>query len=111
MVTHPDYFCPTDEGPEPDCGAFAKVIELATKKLPVAVLGKPHPSMIEEAVRRSRVNKKDMVLIGDRLMTDIAMGKQAGIDTVLVLTGESTRRDLKNSKFKPKLVVPSVKSL
>jgi ribonucleotide monophosphatase NagD (HAD superfamily) len=44
-------------------------------------------------------------------MTDIAMGKQAGIDTVLVLTGESTRRDLKNSKFKPKLVVPSVKSL
>lgn len=111
VVTHPDYFCPTDRGPEPDCGAFAKVIELTTKKTPIAVLGKPHPSMIEEAKRRSKGRGQEMVLFGDRLMTDIAMGKRAGIDTVLVLTGESTRSDIRKSKLRPTAVVRSVNDL
>lgn len=111
IVTHPDYFCPTDIGPEPDCGAFAKVIELATKNSPLVVLGKPHPSMIREAQRRSGAKARDMVLIGDRLMTDMAMGKAAGIDTLMVLTGESQIKDLRGSKVRPRAVVKSVKLL
>jgi HAD superfamily hydrolase (TIGR01457 family) len=116
IVTHPDLFCPTDEGPEPDCGAIAKLLELSSGASPQIVLGKPHLSMISEAMKRAggkTVKKKEIVLIGDRLSTDIAMGVAAGIDTVLVLSGETKRRDLRalRSRSKPTHVVPSVKSL
>lgn len=111
IVTHPDYFCPTDIGPEPDCGSFAKVIELTTKRLPLAVLGKPHPSMIVEALRRSRAKKSEVILVGDRLQTDIEMGKRSKIDTLLVLTGETQLKDLKKSKTKPSYILRSVQSL
>lgn len=109
VVTHPDYFCPTDEGPEPDCGAIAKLLELTTPKSPLAVLGKPHPSMIRIALERVSgprargTRRGDVVLIGDRLTTDIAMARAAGIDAVLVLSGETKRRDLRGGKL-PKSV-------
>lgn len=108
VVTHPDYFCPTERGPQPDCGAFAKVIELATGIRPKAVLGKPNPLMLDEALERAQAKKSDTVLVGDRLSTDIAMGRSGGIDTVLVLTGEAKRQDLKNSRLRPKFVIEGV---
>jgi HAD superfamily hydrolase (TIGR01450 family) len=111
LVTHPDLFCPTDEGPEPDCGSFAAVIELVTKKKPARVLGKPNPLMVKIAKQRSHARNSEMILIGDRLQTDIRMGSGAGIDTIMVLTGDSKIKDLKGSKVRPKFIVPSVKDI
>lgn len=111
IVTHPDFFCPTDEGPEPDCGAIAKMLELTTKKIPVAVMGKPHRAMIDEVRRRCPCSLKEMILVGDRLMTDILMAKNAKIQSILVLTGESTKKDLARSKAKPSAIVRSVRDL
>jgi glycerol 3-phosphatase-2 len=111
VVTHPDLYCPTDKGREPDCGAIAQLIELVTEVKPLVVLGKPHPLMMKIAADRCRAPKKDMILIGDRLSTDIQMAKAQGIHSLLVLSGETTRRMLSRSKVQPTYVVGSVRDL
>ncbi|MBN8554506.1 MAG: HAD-IIA family hydrolase [Deltaproteobacteria bacterium] len=112
VVTHPDLFCPTDEGPEPDCGAIAKLLELSSGRDRHSTLGKPHPSMIQEVIKRSGRKKSEMILIGDRLSTDVKMGREAGIETILVLSGETKRQHLRAMhSLKPTFVVPSVKEL
>lgn len=110
-VAHPDYFCPTEKGPQPDCGSIALMLEKTTKKSPKAVMGKPHPSMIQEVQRRVDCHKSEMVLIGDRLMTDHLMAQRAKIDSVFVLSGDSSAKDLSSSEFKPRAVVTSVRKL
>lgn len=111
IVTHPDLYCPTDKGREPDCGAFAKVLEAVTEKKPLVVLGKPHRLMIEEVRRRKPYRVSEMVLIGDRLMTDIAMAKSAGIDSLLVLSGETTAAKARKSRLKATFTAKSVADL
>ena len=111
IVTHPDLFCPTDKGREPDCGAIAMLIKAVTDVSPLVTLGKPHGLMMQVAFDRCRAPKKDMILIGDRLSTDIQMARSAGIQSVLVLSGETTRRLLKSSAVKPTYVVGSVRDL
>jgi len=111
ILTHPDIFCPTDNGREPDCGSIGSVIELVTNRKPAAVLGKPHPLMVKEVAERTYCRRDQMLLVGDRLSTDIQMGKNFGIQTVLVLSGETKRKDLKKSKLKPNLVISSVANL
>jgi len=111
IVTHPDLYCPTDKGREPDCGSFAAVLRLVTETDPIAVLGKPHSSMIEEVLRRSGASKKSMILTGDRLSTDILMARRAGIESLLVLSGETTKQKLRASRAKPRFVLDSVADL
>lgn len=111
IVTHPDLYCPTNYGREPDCGAFGKILELVTEKKPLAVLGKPHSLMIEEVVRRSKGRKSDFILVGDRLSTDILMAKNAGIESLLVLSGETSQKILKSSRIKPTMLLRSVNDL
>lgn len=112
IVTHPDVYCPTNEGLEPDCGAIAALIASATRTRPEVVLGKPHPSMIDEALKRLKLHKNELVLIGDRLSTDIAMAHEARIDGLLVLSGETTAADLKKIKKKRLFgIVSSVQDL
>lgn len=112
VVTHPDWFCPTEQGPEPDCGALALLIEQTTGKKPLEVLGKPSIWMIRELKSRFRFKPKDAVLIGDRLSTDILMANQAGIDSVLVLSGDSSRSDLgRKGSPKPSFVIKDVAQL
>jgi HAD superfamily hydrolase (TIGR01450 family) len=112
IVTHPDVYCPTNEGLEPDCGAIAALVGSATRTSPAAVLGKPHPSMIDEALKRLKLRKDELVLIGDRLSTDIAMAQAARIDELLVLSGETTLADLKTIKKKRLFgIVSSVQDL
>jgi HAD superfamily hydrolase (TIGR01450 family) len=111
VVTHPDLYCPTDKGREPDCGSIARMIELVTEVKPLAVLGKPHPLMMQIALDRCRAPKKDIILIGDRLSTDIEMAKAQGVQSLLVLSGETTRRMLSRSKVQPTYVVGSVQDL
>jgi len=111
FVTHPDYFCPTDQGPEPDCGSIALLLEKACRRKPLAVYGKPHPWMIEEVIRRQKCSRSKMILIGDRLQTDILMAKASKIQSLLVLSGETKLRDLKNSKVRPDFVLSSVSNI
>lgn len=111
VVTHPDYFCPTEEGPEPDCGSIALALAATTQREPTIVLGKPHPAMIEEVKRRSRLPRARYVLVGDRLQTDVAMARASKISSLMVLSGDSQKHEVSRARFKPHFVTSSVKDL
>lgn len=111
IVAHPDPFCPSDEGPIVDCGAYYACIRTTTGKDALTVLGKPSAKMIEEVERRFPIDRSKMVVLGDRLYTDIALGREAGVDTILVLTGENTLDDVVTSSEAPTWILPSVADL
>ena len=73
------------------------------------VIGKPQPHMVELAVKQSGFTKDQAILLGDRLYTDIKSGVNAGIDTVLVLSGEATLADLEVSDVKPTYVFENIR--
>jgi len=100
VQTHPDLVCPTRTGSIPDAGAISALIQAATDVKPT-VLGKPHGDMILNRLARIGVSPSDSVMVGDRLYTDMKMGEAAGVDTVLVLTGEATIQDLLASSCRP----------
>lgn len=106
-ATNPDWVCPVDFGYIPDCGSMCFAIGKATGRTP-AFIGKPEPAMIDIAREKFGADKKDVVVFGDRLYTDIASGKNAGVDSVLVLSGEATLKDLNESDVKPDFVLNSV---
>ena len=110
IATNPDWVCPTAFGYVPDCGSFADIIRRATGKLP-KFIGKPEPDMLLQALKKYGLNKEDALMIGDRVYTDIASGFNAGIDTVLVLSGESTREDAELSSTKPTYIFDSIKDV
>lgn len=109
-ATNPDWVCPVDFGYIPDCGSMCFGIEKATGKKPVFI-GKPEPTMINIVMRKFGVKKSDTVVIGDRLYTDIPSGVNAGVDTVMVLSGEATLKDYEESQMKPTFVLNSVKEM
>ncbi len=111
LVVHPDRFCPTHEGLEPDAGAIAALIEAATGRPPEVILGKPHASMLHLALERANVDKSQALVVGDRLSTDIQMALRQRLDAVLVLSGETKRRDIPSDLSKKILVVSSVRDL
>ena len=82
----------------------------ATKRKP-KFIGKPEATMVELAVEKSGFTKEQSVLLGDRLYTDIASGHNAGIDTMLMLSGESTINDLKEFDFSPTFIYKNVREL
>jgi 4-nitrophenyl phosphatase/NagD protein len=110
IATHPDYNCPTETGYIPDCGAMTAFIEASTGVLP-QVIGKPNKEIIEAFLNKKNYAKSEMAIVGDRLYTDIATGVNAGITTVLVLSGESTLADVEASKIKPDYVFDNVGKL
>ena len=94
VETNPDRYCPFPGGRgEPDCAAITAAIEACTGTRKVASFGKPDPIMVEEALRGLDVAPSDCLMIGDRLMTDVAMAVDAGMASCLVLTGDSTREE------------------
>jgi HAD superfamily hydrolase (TIGR01457 family) len=107
VATNPDIVCPTWYGSVPDCGSIANILEAATGRRP-RFIGKPNPEMLLLAVEKAGLKKSDAVMIGDRLYTDIASGVNAGIDTVFVLSGEGTLKDLEKSDKKPTFVMKNV---
>ncbi len=100
LATNPDWVCPTAFGYVPDCGAICQMLQHATGRLPYFI-GKPEPAMARLAMQRCGCAPTDAVMIGDRIYTDIACGVNAGIDTVLVFSGETTRADGEKSDIKP----------
>lgn len=92
LATHPDFVCPTDAGPLPDIGSFIRMYEAATGRSPQRIFGKPCTEVLEPVL--SKYERKDVCMVGDRLMTDKVLGENAGIDFILVLSGETTEADL-----------------
>ena len=110
VATNPDWVCPTAYGYVPDCGCFAEMLKRATGKEPFFI-GKPRPDMLLLAIEKYGYEKCECVMIGDRLYTDIASGVNAEIDTIFVLSGEGTLRDLEESSVKPTYVMENIREV
>jgi len=107
IATNPDWVCPTWYGSVPDCGSVCEMLRRATGRQPY-VIGKPRPDMAHLAMEREGARAEETVLIGDRLYTDIACGVNAGIDTVLVLSGETKSEDVAASEVQPAYVLQNI---
>lgn len=110
IATHPDTNCPDEEGLIPDIGAIISFVQAATGRLPDVTIGKPYFPILSSLQAKTGIAPQDMAMVGDRLYTDIAMGKY-GIMTILVLTGETKPADLEGSIFTPDLVVQDLPGL
>lgn len=94
LCTHPDFNCPTETGFIPDSGAIAALVTASTGVTPL-YLGKPYATTIDMIGEVTGIARDDMCIFGDRLYTDIALGKKHGVTSVLVLSGETTEADVK----------------
>jgi len=111
VATNPDRTCPVEGGEIPDCAAMTAAIEAVTGKKVEIVVGKPSPIMIQAALEVLGLKPEDCILIGDRLETDIKMGKESGIATGIVLTGvtnEETLKASKSSSIQPDFIFQSI---
>lgn len=111
VATNPDLVCPVAANRAiPDCGSICSMIENATGKKPY-VIGKPRPEMAESLCSRFTVPPEKTAVIGDRLYTDIAMGHNARLLSICVLTGETNRGDIEMSEIKPDYTFSSIDEL
>ena len=109
IATHPDVRCPLEGGKYiPDCGSILALIKAATGKDCLFTAGKPSGHMVGVALRRAGFKPEELVVVGDRLYTDIALGRNAGIFSILLLSGETTEKDLENSAWQPDLVLNGI---
>lgn len=93
LSTHPDFNCPTEDGFIPDSGAISAFVTASTGVTPT-YFGKPYRSTLDMICQITGVDASDMVIFGDRLYTDIALGKRNGVTSVLVLSGETNMTDV-----------------
>jgi len=111
VATNPDRTCPVEGGEIPDCAAMIAAIEAVTQKKVEVIVGKPSPLMIQAAMDAMGLRPDECILIGDRLETDIRMGKESGIATGIVLTGvtnEQTLKEIKHTSIQPDFVFQSI---
>lgn len=111
LATHPDYNCPTETGFIPDAGAIQAFIHASAFRYPDRVIGKPNRDIIDYLAERVGVEKADIAMVGDRLYTDIAAGRNNGLKSVLVLSGEATLADAAESDVTPHLIFSSVREM
>lgn len=108
IATHPDFNCPTPEGPIPDCGSMIALITASTGVKP-KIIGKPYPQMVEALQAKYGLeNPNTVAMVGDRLYTDIAMGAAAGIRSILVLSGETQLEDVEGSDVQPDFILENL---
>lgn len=113
IASHPDLVCPTDQPTMlVDCGAICHALQMATGVAPL-VIGKPNPRMLDPICRHHAVDMEQIAVVGDRLMTDMAMARASGALGILVLTGEATLHDVEMlpPENRPDLVVEDVGQL
>jgi 4-nitrophenyl phosphatase len=108
--SNPDTTLPMPDGVIPGAGAFQAAIQAATGVAPL-VIGKPEPTMFLMGAESLGYPPREVAIVGDRLDTDIVGGSRAGLMTVLVLTGVSTRDELERAAIKPALVFPDLPAL
>ncbi|HOB63531.1 MAG: HAD-IIA family hydrolase [Clostridiales bacterium] len=111
MATHPDIVCPSDIGDMPDVGALMALLECSCGRAPSVICGKPYSPMAEIINSIVNVEKEKIVMVGDRLYTDILFGINNGYQSLLVLSGETTPEMLASSGIQPTHVLPSVKEI
>ena len=100
IATNPDATGPSKDGPMPATGAIAALITKATGREPY-IVGKPNPMMFRSAMNQIDAHSETTAMIGDRMDTDIIAGMEAGLHTVLVLSGITHRDDIAAYPFRP----------
>ena len=105
--TNYDLTGPSEQGIIPACRAFVKPIEMVTGK-EAYYIGKPNPLMMRTGLNMLGVHSNEAVIIGDRMDTDIVSGIESGLDTVLVLSGVSTRKTVETFPYRPRLILNHV---
>jgi NagD protein len=110
IATNPDATGPSPDGVLPATGSVASLISRATGITPYFV-GKPNPLMIRSALNALEAHSESTAMIGDRMDTDIVAGLEAGLETILVLTGVTALEDAERHPFRPARIVDSVAEL
>src|ERR1041385_9231417 len=110
IATNPDATGPAPEGPLPATGSVAALVSRATGVDPYYV-GKPNPLMMRSALNAIEAHSETTAMIGDRMDTDVVSGLEAGLETILVLTGISTRESAVRYPYRPARIVDSVADL
>jgi NagD protein len=110
IATNPDATGPTPDGPLPATGSVAALISRATGVEPYFV-GKPNPLMMRSALNAIEAHSETTAMVGDRMDTDVLSGLEAGMHTVLVLTGSTTREAAERFPFRPSRIVDSIADL
>jgi HAD superfamily hydrolase (TIGR01450 family) len=111
IATNPDRTCPVEGGEIPDCAGMTAAVEAVTGRRVEVVVGKPSPIILEVALARLGVPARDCAIVGDRIETDIVMGKQQGLGTVLVLSGVTRPGDPRIVEVGPDVVLGSIGEL
>ena len=110
IATNPDPTGPSNEGVLPATGSVAALITKATGKHPY-IVGKPNPMMFRSAMRKIGAHSESTGMIGDRMDTDVVAGIEAGLHTVLVLTGIADQKEIERYPFRPTEILNSVEDL
>ncbi len=110
IATNPDPSGPSESGITPACGAMAALIEKATGVSPFFV-GKPNPLMMRTALNYLNLHSENTVMVGDRMDTDIIAGVESGLETILVLSGVTTRQQAERFPYQPTRVLESVSKI
>ncbi|HEY7966634.1 MAG TPA: HAD-IIA family hydrolase [Solirubrobacteraceae bacterium] len=110
IATNPDATGPTAEGPLPATGSVAALISHATGVAPYFV-GKPNPLMMRSALNAIDAHSETAAMVGDRMDTDVVSGLEAGMETILVLTGITTREDAEAHPYRASRIVDSIADL
>jgi NagD protein len=110
IATNPDATGPSPDGPLPATGSVAAMISRATGVEPYFV-GKPNPLMMRSALNRIEAHSETTVMVGDRMDTDVKSGLEAGLRTVLVLTGSTREHQVERFPYRPTRVVDSIADL
>jgi HAD superfamily hydrolase (TIGR01450 family) len=108
IATHPDLVCPTPEGPIPDIGAMLALFEKATGKKAQKIFGKPNVEMVEHIMKRHQATNSEVVMVGDRIYTDMELANRLKCDFFLVLSGETSAEEAARLKKKPAVVAENI---
>ncbi|MGH7254613.1 MAG: HAD-IIA family hydrolase [Nitrospirales bacterium] len=107
VATNPDVVGPSEGGIHPACGAVAALITAATG-VKAYFIGKPNPLMMRLALQQIGVHSREAIMVGDRMDTDIVAGTEAGMETILVLSGVTRKEDVDRFPYRPARIVGSV---
>ena len=110
IATNPDLRCPTAFGFVPDCGGICAMLHAAVKRTP-RYIGKPDAEIVALCTEQVTARKEEVLVVGDRLYTDIACGIRAGVETALVYTGEAKEEDLMSTEFVPDYTFETIRQL
>ena len=111
IATNPDRTCPVEGGEIPDCAGMIAAVEAVTDRKVEVIVGKPSPIILEVALAALGVAAAEAAIVGDRIETDIVMGRRLGLATVLVLSGITRPDDPRIAAMAPDHVIQSIRDL